>query len=223
MAEKAAIVAESQAPGAQASEIALRYGLHRNQLYGWRREFAAVANAMAEARAHGPGFVPVVADGGSGVAPIEIEIGRAIVRVRAGVDLAVLGKVLRLLKAMRRFPALSGVPPAGVRVLIATRPVDFRRGADGLAATVQSVLRQDPFSGTIFVFRSKRADRVKMLVYDGTGLVLIWKRLEGAKFKWPAISDGVMRLSAAQLAALFEGLDWRRVYAPRIRRPQVAG
>jgi transposase len=104
-----------------------------------------------------------------------------------------------------------------VRVLIATRPVDFRRGADGLAATVQSVLRQDPFSGTVFVFRSKRADRVK------TGLVLIWKRLEGAKFKWPAISDGVMRLSAAQLAALFEGLDWRRVYAPRIRRPQVAG
>jgi transposase len=94
-----------------------------------------------------------------------------------------------------------------VRVLIATRPVDFRRGADGLAATVQSVLRQDPFSGTVFVFRSKRADRVKILVYDGTGLVLIWKRLEGAKFKWPAISDGVMRLSAAQLAALFEGLE----------------
>src|SRR4051794_31899129 len=90
-------------------------------------------------------------------------------------------------------PALSGAPPSGVRVLIATRPVDFRRGADGLAATVQSVLRQDPFSGTVFVFRSKRADRVKILVYDGTGLVLIWKRLEGAKFKWPAISDGVMR------------------------------
>ena len=86
-------------------------------------------------------------------------------------------------------------------MLIATRPVDFRRGADGLAATVQSVLRQDPFSGTIFVFRSKRADRVKILVYDGTGLVLIWKRLEGAKFKWPAISDGVMRLSAAGLEA----------------------
>jgi transposase len=61
-------------------------------------------------------------------------------------------------------PALSGTPPAGVRGLIATRPVDFRRGADGLAATVQSVLRQDLYSGTIFVFRSKRADRVRMLV-----------------------------------------------------------
>ena len=108
-------------------------------------------------------------------------------------------------------------------MLIATRPVDFRRGADSLAAMVQTVLQQDPFCGTVFVFRSKRADRVKMLVYDGTGLVLIRKRLQGSKFKWPAINHGVMRLSAAQLAALFEGLDWRRVYAPRIRRPQLAG
>ena len=115
------------------------------------------------------------------------------------------------------------LPPAGVRVLIATRPVDFRRGADGLAATVQTRLRQDPFCGTVFVFRSKRADRVKMLVDDGTGLVLIWKRLDGAKFKGPAIGDGVMRLSGAPLAALFEGLDGRRVHAPRIARPKVAG
>ena len=100
--EKAAIVAESQAPGAQASEIALRYGLHRNQLYGWRRDFgSAVANAMAEAGAQGPDFVPVVADGGSGAAAIEIEIGCAMVRVRAGVELGLLGKVLRLLKAMK--------------------------------------------------------------------------------------------------------------------------
>ena len=63
------------------------------------------------------------------------------------------------------------VPPAGVRVLVATRPVDFRRGADGLAAVVQTVLRQDPFSGVVYVFRSKRADRVKLLVWDGSGLV----------------------------------------------------
>jgi transposase len=80
-------------------------------------------------------------------------------------------------------PALSGTPPAGVRVLIATRPVDFRRGADSLQRWCNRY-------GTVFVFRSKRADRVKMRVYDGTGLVLIWKRLEGSKFSWPAISDG---------------------------------
>ena len=60
-------------------------------------------------------------------------------------------------------PALSGSLPSGVRVLVATRPVDFRRGADGLARTAQSILQQDPFSGTVLVFRSKRADRVKLL------------------------------------------------------------
>jgi transposase len=103
-----------------------------------------------------------------------------------------------------------GTPP-GVRVLVATRPVDFRRGADGLARTVQSILQQDRFSGTVFVFRSKRADRVKLRVYDGTGLVLIWKRLEGSTFNWPPVSEGVMPLSGAQLAALFDGLDWRRM------------
>jgi transposase len=120
-------------------------------------------------------------------------------------------------------PAFTGTPQAGMRVLIAARPVDFRRGADALAALVQAVLKQDPFSGTIFIFRSKRADRVKLLVYDGTGLVLIWKRLEGTKFKWPPVNDGVMRLSAAQLAALFEGADWRHVHVPQIARPQLAG
>ena len=114
------------------------------------------------------------------------------------------------------------VPPAGVRVLVATRPVDFRRGADGLTATVETVLRQDPFSGTIFIFRAKRADRIKLLVWDGTGLVLIWKRLETGSFRWPPVTDGVMRLSGGQLAALLEGLDWSRVHVPRQGRPKAA-
>ena len=68
------------------------------------------------------------------------------------------------------------------------------------------MIGKDPFSGAVFVFRSKRADRLKVLVWDRTGLVLIHKRLEGGKFVWPQVRDGVMRLSAAQFAALFEGL-----------------
>ena len=68
------------------------------------------------------------------------------------------------------------VPP-GVRVLIATRPVDFRKGADSLAALAKETLAQDPFSGAVLVFRSRRADRIKVLVWDGSGLVLIWKYL----------------------------------------------
>ena len=109
--------------------------------------------------------------------------------------------------------------PAGLRVLIATKPVDFRRGAVGLAALVRETLGEDPFSGTIYVFRSKRADRVKMVAWDGTGLVLLWKRLESGAFKWPPITDGVMRLTSAQLAALVDGMDWSRLHARDIVRP----
>jgi transposase len=112
--------------------------------------------------------------------------------------------------------------PCGVRVLVATRPVDFRKGCDGLAALVREALGQDPFSGTIFVFRSKRADRLKLLAWDGSGLVLFWKRLEHGAFRWPPISDGVMRLSAPQLAALIDGLDWSRLHARDIARPTAA-
>jgi transposase len=111
------------------------------------------------------------------------------------------------------------VPPTSVRVLVATKPVDFRKGMDGLAAFVQEELKADPFSGIIYVFRAKRSDRVKLLFWDQTGLCLLSKRLEGAKFRWPAISDGVMRLSPAQLSALLEGLDWTRVHARRVVRP----
>lgn len=113
------------------------------------------------------------------------------------------------------------VPPTGIRVLVATKPVDFRRGMDGLAAYIQEVLKADPFSGVIYVFRAKRADRVKLLFWDQTGLCLLSKRLEDGKFRWPAIQDGVMRLSPAQLSALMEGLDWSRVHVRRVARPTV--
>ena len=114
------------------------------------------------------------------------------------------------------------VPTAGVRIVIATKPVDFRKGHDGLATVVQNELGLDPHSGIIVVFRPKRADRIKVLTWDGTGLVLAYKRLEDGRFSWPAIHDGVMRLSRAQFEALFEGLDWRRVWGPRVRRPSAA-
>jgi len=109
--------------------------------------------------------------------------------------------------------------PAGMRVLVATKPVDFRRGADRLAALVRENLGHDPFSGTIFIFRSKRADRLKILAWDGSGLVLFWKRIENGTFRWPPISDGMMRLTASQLAALVDGMDWSRLHARDIARP----
>src|SRR6202162_2657590 len=108
---------------------------------------------------------------------------------------------------------------AGVKVLVATKPVDFRKGADGLVALVREALGHDPFSGTIFIFRSKRADRLKILAWDGSGLVLFWKRLEHGAFRGPPISEGVMRLSASQLAALVDGMDWSRLYAREVAQP----
>jgi transposase len=109
--------------------------------------------------------------------------------------------------------------PAGIRVLVATKPVDFRRGADSLAALVREQLKHDPFSGTIYIFRSKRADRLKIVAWDGSGLVLLWKRLEHGAFRWPPISDGMMRLSTSQLAALVDGLDWSRLHARDVAAP----
>ena len=67
------------------------------------------------------------------------------------------------------------------------------------------------------MFRAKRVDRVKLLVWDGSGLTLIYKRLDQARFVWPRIEDGVMRLSSGQLGALLEGLDWKRVPLGRER------
>ena len=109
--------------------------------------------------------------------------------------------------------------PAGMRVLVATKPVDFRRGADGLVALVRETLGQDPFSGAVFVFRSKRSDRVKIVAWDGSGLVLFWKRLEQGAFRWPPITEGVMRLTSAQLAALVDGMDWSRLHPREVTRP----
>jgi transposase len=110
----------------------------------------------------------------------------------------------------------------GARVLVATRPVDFRKGAEGLAALVKDRMRLEPFSGVVFVFRAKRADRIKLLWWDGTGVCLLGKRLEDGQFRWPKVEDGTMRLSAAQLSALLEGLDWRRVHEFRRTRVPVA-
>ena len=124
-----------------------------------------------------------------------------------------------------------------VKVFVATRPVDFRKGIDGLALAVQEMFGLDPFCGAIFVFRSKRADRIRLLIWDQTGMVLVQKHMEGGKFVWPQVRDGVMRMSPAQLAALFEDEedqetvrgtvsptnDWRLVRPERARRPLAAG
>lgn len=115
-------------------------------------------------------------------------------------------------------------PGSDARVMVATAPVDFRKGADSLAALVKAQYGADPFSGVVYVFRAKKSDRVKLVWWDGTGLCLMAKRLEQGGFRWPGIRDGVIRLTAAQMAVLLEGADWRRVHGGRKPvAPQLPG
>jgi transposase len=113
--------------------------------------------------------------------------------------------------------------PAGVKVHMAVGYTDLRKGLDGLAVLVEQVLEKDPFSGHMFVFRGRRADMIKVLFWDGTGLCLLTKRLEEGRFPWP-VADAhgrTVTLTAAQLSMLLEGLDWRN--PERVWRPAVAG
>ena len=93
--------------------------------------------------------------------------------------------------------------PMGTHIWVACGATDMRRGFDGLAMMVQEVIKKDPYSGHLFAFRGKRADRIKILWWDGT------ERLERGRFVWPLTQEGAAMLSPAQLSMLIEGIDWR--------------
>ena len=106
--------------------------------------------------------------------------------------------------------------PPQVRVFLCTRPTDMRKSFDGLSGLVQEVLRQDPLSGDLFVFLNRRRDRVKVLLWEGDGLSLFYKRLEVGTFALPEAEGDAVTLSSAQLAMLLGGLDWAKT-RPRKR------
>lgn len=109
-----------------------------------------------------------------------------------------------------------------MRVVVAVEPADFRRGIDGLARQCKEVLKHDPLSGWVFVFRNRRATAVKVLVYDGQGFWLCHKRLSSGRFPWwPASTSAAAKtLAAHQAQVLFSAgnpeatraaLPWRPV------------
>jgi transposase len=109
-----------------------------------------------------------------------------------------------------------------MRVLVALKPADFRRGIDGLAQLCRTELASDPFNGTVFVFRNSRRTAIKIIVYDGRGFWLCHRRLSSGRFRyWPSGPDEpVTRLQAHELQVLLQGGDpgatkaapeWRRV------------
>jgi len=114
--------------------------------------------------------------------------------------------------------------PLPVRIFLCTQHADMRRSFDGLAQMVREFLGADPLSGHLFVFRSKRGDRVKLLCWTGDGLAIWYKRLEEGTFRFPpATGDGAgVEIRSADLAMLLDGVDLESVKRrQRYRRPQA--
>ncbi len=111
--------------------------------------------------------------------------------------------------------------PSNVRVWLSVGRTDMRRGMTGLALQVQEALGRGPHTGDLYVFRGARGDLIKILWHDGVGMSLYAKRLEKSRFIWPSAADGVVGISASQLAYMLDGIDWRN---PRHTwRPSSAG
>lgn len=109
-----------------------------------------------------------------------------------------------------------------MRIFVAVEPVDFRKGIDGLASVCRHKLEQDPFNGSMFIFRNKSGQTIKILLYDGQGFWLFVKRLSKGRFKWwpESKQGGVMTLTVPQLQLLIWngnpekadiGDDWRKI------------
>jgi len=100
--------------------------------------------------------------------------------------------------------------PPGARIFVATGRVDGRKGIDGLSALVRSQFAEDPLSGTMFVFFSRRADRVRVLYWDRDGYVLVTKRLEKGFYRLPwSAEQGRVVIEAAELLLVLEGIELR--------------
>ena len=111
--------------------------------------------------------------------------------------------------------------PQSVRILIGSTPIDMRKSIDGLMAIVQGELLEDAYSGHLFVFVSRKRDRVKILAWDKGGFVLVYKRLERGQFKLPHMDPSSMtvEIDSTQLTMLLDGIDFGRVRRPDHWKP----
>jgi len=96
---------------------------------------------------------------------------------------------------------------APTRILVAREPVDFRKQIDGLAAVCEVHLKEAPLDGTLFVFRNRTGRALKMLIWTHGGFLLLYKKLEKGRFRWPSLSEDRGEITPAELAGLLEGID----------------
>ncbi|MEY2681297.1 MAG: hypothetical protein RL661_1528 [Pseudomonadota bacterium] len=106
---------------------------------------------------------------------------------------------------------MPGLIPEPTALWLVVAPVDLRRGADGLSLYVQQVLQVDPGAGNAYLFRNQRGNRIKLLMWDGTGVWLCQRRLHRGQFVWPRSDDRVFTLTQAQWHWLICGVDWQRL------------
>ena len=231
--EKAALLAEVEAEGGKVAVVARRHRISESVLYNWRAALKAAAGQR-------PGSGAVHPAGGVWrIEPSRHSNAGTVAAARVGVTAAHSGQRRRRWRdrdcVAERCPgqrrclceregALAGTArdeggdmislAPGTKVFLACRPIDLRAGFNGLAAKVQQVIGQNPFDGSLFIFRGKRGDYFKAIYWDGTGLWLLAKRLEKGRFVWPPIVDGAMTLTPAQMAVLVEAMDWRRTITP---------
>ncbi|CAE7499763.1 unnamed protein product [Symbiodinium pilosum] len=186
--EKLTILGEVGVDGETVASVARRHDITRQHIYQWRTEM----------RRKG-----LISDRKGLLVPVEVAEDAV-----SGTSDAHSGSV-DLIEVVLTNGDMIG-PGTGVRVYLACGVTDMRKGIAGLAAIVQDQLRQKPASGSVFAFRGRRGDRVKILYFDGQGYCLYYKILEKGRFPWPSAADGTARLTSAQLAMLWEGIDWRR-------------
>ena len=209
------------------SDVARRYGVSRGLLQTCRR------TAMRMAVDQGSVFVPLRIADEPAATPVDPAADSAIATAAGLIELEGNGLRVRFSGVVdtRAAPCarpfwtadlILGVPPRpGLRIMVASKPVDFRKGMDSLAALVMQTLACDPFTGDVFLFRSKRSDRLEVLIWDGSGLCLITKRLENRRVHLATYTrrGGDAECSPTAVAVYRNGLDpaRRRSGASRIK------
>ncbi|WP_392710157.1 IS66 family insertion sequence element accessory protein TnpB [Rhizobium ruizarguesonis] len=205
--DKLAIVMSVGVAGATITEVAHRHDLTRQQIYAWRSELKKKGLLSASANAL---FIPVDMNAVQTDVPELRESCCGMIELRPDTSLREFGGARHPDAGYPSGGSSMIGPGTGVRVYLACGITDMRKGVEGLAALAQDVLRQKPTGGAVFAFRGKRGDRLKLLYFDGQGFCLYYKILQKGRFPWPSASDGTARLTSAQLAMLWEGIDWRR-------------
>jgi transposase len=228
--EKRSICTQTTVPGVSVAQVARRYAMNANLIHNWLKDprFAPEPE-IAEPDCHG-GFLPVEIEGAVAVPFVEDASGVDSVVSAERVDITLSdgrwifgGRSHRIVWGFGSGRRADGVipVPSNTRVWLAAGVTDMRKQFNGLSALAEGVLKQDPYSGHLFVFRGRRGDLIKIVWWDGQGACMYSKRLEKGKYVWPAASDGKVTVSPAQLSMLLEGIDWR---APqRTWRPLTVG